>query len=226
MDKAVFYLRTSSSTNVGDDKDSESRQKSVIESYANQHKYELVEGAYDAGRSGADPIYDRSGFQALLDFSSNNQIDTVLVETSSRYARDKDVAVRGFYLLQDHGIKSLIDCEANLDLLQLWFSGKSFDALLPFLKMIISAEEKQELVRRMKSGRDKSKSIHGKCEGRKSLTQLYGKKIREIAKDARRRGRTYQQIADLLNTRGYTRGNGAPLSKDQAWRLINSKTLL
>ena len=92
--------------------------------------------------------------------------------------------------------------------------------------MIISAEEKQELVRRMKSGRDKSKSIHGKCEGRKSLTQLYGKKIREIAKDARRRGRTYQQIADLLNARGYTRGNGAPLSKDQAWRLINSKTLL
>ena len=146
MNKAVFYLRTSSSTNVGDDKDSESRQKTVIESYANQHKYELVEGAYDAGRSGADPIYDRSGFQALLDFSSNNQIDTVLVETSSRYARDKDVAVRGFYLLQDHGIKSLIDCEANLDLLQLWFSGKSFDALLPFLKMIISAEEKQELV--------------------------------------------------------------------------------
>ena len=44
MNKAVFYLRTSSSTNVGDDKDSESRQKSVIESYANQHKYELVEG--------------------------------------------------------------------------------------------------------------------------------------------------------------------------------------
>ena len=225
MDKAVYYLRTSSSTNVGDDKDSESRQRAMIDSYAAQNEIELVEGAYDAGRSGADPIHDRTGFQALIGYCSQNEIKTVMVETSSRYARDKDVAVRGFYLLQDHGIESLIDCEAGIDLLQLWFSGKSFDALLPFLKMLLSAEEKRELVRRMKSGRDKSKSIHGKCEGRKSLTQRHGKKIREIAMDARRRGRSYQQIADLLNIRGYTRGNGAPLSKDQAWRLINSKTL-
>ena len=223
--KAVSYLRTSSMTNVNGDKDSRHRQDAVIDAYADRNGYTIVQSAFDPGRSGADPINDRDGFSALLDFCKDNLISTILIETSSRYARDKDVAVRGFYLMEDYGIDTLIDCNEDLDLLGLWFSGKPYEALYPFLKMIISAEEKKEIVRRLKSARDRVKAQTGKCSGRKSLVQIYGKDIRVLALRSRRRGGSYRDTARLLAKRGFTRANGLPLSPSQVWDLINKPTL-
>ena len=225
MIRCVSYLRTSSLTNVGSDKDSQSRQESVISAYAEQHGYKIVESAYDEGRSGADPLTDREGFEALLEFCKEHSITTILFETSSRYARDKDVAVKGFYMVEDFGIDSLIDCEAGLDLLGMWNSGKAYEAILPFLKLIIAEDEKREVVRRLKSGRDKKKAEIGKCGGRRSLIEKFGKEIRVTAVRARRRGRTFEQISRWLAQHGVTTENGSPLSRGQIWHLINTKTL-
>ena len=225
MIRALSYLRTSSLTNAGSDKDSQSRQEDVIEAYAKSHGYEIVETGYDEGRSGADPITDRDGFKDVLEYCQEHSITTLLVESSSRYARCKDVAVKGFYLLESYGINSLIDCTAKIDLLQLWFSDKPFEALLPFLKMIISAEEKKEVVRRLKSGRDKKKALTGKCSGRMSLTQKHGQELKVTAVRARKRGRTYQEIADLFTRRGLLTANGNPHTRGTIWNLVNLKTL-
>ena len=140
MIRCVSYLRTSSLANVGSDKDSQSRQEAVISAYAEQYGYKIVESAYDEGRSGADPLIDREGFDALLQFCKEHSVTTILFETSSRYARDKDVAVKGFYMVEDFGIDSLIDCEASLDLLGMWNSGKAYEAILPFLKLLIAED--------------------------------------------------------------------------------------
>jgi len=225
MIRCVSYLRTSSLTNSGSDKDSQSRQEGVISAYADQHGYTIVESAYDEGRSGADPLTDREGFEALLEFCREHSITTILFETSSRYARDKDVAVKGFYMVEDFGIDSLIDCEAGLDLLGMWNSGKAYEAILPFLKLIIAEDEKREVVRRLKSGRDKKKAEIGKCGGRRSLIEKFGKEIRVTAVRARRRGRTFEQISRWLAQHGVTTENGSPLSRGQIWHLVNTKTL-
>ena len=225
MIRALSYLRTSSLTNAGSDKDSQSRQEDAIEAYAKSHGYEIVETGYDEGRSGADPITDRDGFKDVLEYCQEHSITTLLVESSSRYARCKDVAVKGFYLLESYGINSLIDCTAKIDLLGLWFSEKPFEALLPFLKMIISAEEKKEVVRRLKSGRDKKKALTGKCSGRMSLTQNHGQEVKDTAFRARKRGRTYQEIADLFTRRGILTANGNPHTRGTVWNLVNLKTL-
>ena len=225
MIRCVSYLRTSSLTNSGSDKDSQSRQEGVISAYAEQHGYTIVESAYDEGRSGADPLTDREGFEALLEFCKEHSITTILFETSSRYARDKDVAVKGFYMVEDFGIDSLIDCEAGLDLLGMWNSGKAYEAILPFLKLIIAEDEKREVVRRLKSGRDKKKAEIGKCGGRRSLIEKFGKEIRVTAVRARRRGRTFEQISRWLAQHGVTTENGSPLSRGQIWHLVNTKTL-
>ena len=42
MIRALSYLRTSSLTNTGSDKDSQSRQEDAIEAYAKSHGYEIV----------------------------------------------------------------------------------------------------------------------------------------------------------------------------------------
>ena len=226
MIRCVSYLRTSSLTNSGSDKDSQSRQERVINTYAEQNGYTIAESAYDEGRSGADPLVDREGFDQLLQFCREHSITTILVESSNRYARDKDVAVKGFYMMEDYGINSLIDCEAGLDLLGMWNSGKAYEAILPFLKMIIAEDEKREVVRRLKSGRDRKKAEIGKCGGRKSLIEKWGNDIRVSAVRARRRGQTFDNISQwLANKYGVVTESGSPLSRGQVWHLVNTKTL-
>jgi DNA invertase Pin-like site-specific DNA recombinase len=42
LEKAVGYVRTSSATNVGQDKDSEKRQRAAIEAFAKRGGFELI----------------------------------------------------------------------------------------------------------------------------------------------------------------------------------------
>jgi DNA invertase Pin-like site-specific DNA recombinase len=64
---AVAYFRTSSVSNVGEDKDSLKRQRAAVEAFSARHGYEILGDFYDAAVSGADAIEDRPGFAALLD---------------------------------------------------------------------------------------------------------------------------------------------------------------
>ena len=61
---AIAYLRTSSATNVGADKDSDKGQRQAIEAYAKHAGHELVAEFYDKAVSGADPIETRPGTPA------------------------------------------------------------------------------------------------------------------------------------------------------------------
>jgi DNA invertase Pin-like site-specific DNA recombinase len=63
---AIGYLQTSSSANVGEGKDSETRQHKAIEAYAKRADMVVVEWFYDAAVSSADPIETRPGFAAIL----------------------------------------------------------------------------------------------------------------------------------------------------------------
>ena len=84
--KAVAYYRTSSAANVGGD--SEKRQRAAVEAYAKAAGYEIVETFYDAAVSGADPVHERPGFAAMRARIEGNGVRAVLVETTSRFARD------------------------------------------------------------------------------------------------------------------------------------------
>jgi DNA invertase Pin-like site-specific DNA recombinase len=62
--EAIGYMRTSSATNVGADKDSDKRQRAAIEGYAKSAGYDIVDWFYDAAVRGADVVTERSGFAA------------------------------------------------------------------------------------------------------------------------------------------------------------------
>lgn len=63
---AIGYMRTSSASNVGDDKDSEPRQRRAIEGYAKRAGFDVVDWFYDPAVSGGDAIEARPGFSAML----------------------------------------------------------------------------------------------------------------------------------------------------------------
>src|SRR5688500_9107666 len=96
---AVAYYRTSSAANVGPDKDSLTRQREAVTTYAKAHGLMIVREFYDAAVCGADPIDQRPGFLAMLQYLHSNGARVILLETASRFARDLAVQLAGHDLL-------------------------------------------------------------------------------------------------------------------------------
>ena len=75
---AIGYLRTSSATNVGEDKDSDKRQRAAIVAGARRIGCEIIDWFYDAGVSGDLEVSARPGFTAMLDRIDSNGVRTVI----------------------------------------------------------------------------------------------------------------------------------------------------
>jgi DNA invertase Pin-like site-specific DNA recombinase len=76
--EAIGYMRTSSATNVGADKDSEARQRAAIEAFAKRAGYAVVDWFYDTDVKGSDPVTERDGFRAMLDRIAGNGVRTII----------------------------------------------------------------------------------------------------------------------------------------------------
>jgi DNA invertase Pin-like site-specific DNA recombinase len=102
--EAVGYMRTSSASNVGADKDSEQRQRTAIEAYAKHAGIVIVGWFYDPAVKGSDPVTSRPGFGAMLDRIAGNGVRTILVESPDRFARDLAVQLAGHDFLKNMGV--------------------------------------------------------------------------------------------------------------------------
>jgi DNA invertase Pin-like site-specific DNA recombinase len=100
----IAYLRTSSATNVGVDKDSDKRQRQPIEAFWRHSGDELVDEFYDTAVSGADPIETRPGFALMLERIEASGVRTIIVETANRFARDLMVQEVFHARLRERGI--------------------------------------------------------------------------------------------------------------------------
>ena len=103
--EVVAYLRTSSATNVGADKDSDKRQRDAIQAFVRSAGYVIVDEFYDATVKDADPVQERPGFAALLERIRGNGVRTIIVETANRFARDLIVQATGHRMLKAQGIE-------------------------------------------------------------------------------------------------------------------------
>src|SRR5689334_22305574 len=101
---ALGYLRTSSAANVGEDKDSDKRQRFAIERGAARAGYAIVDWFYDTAVSGEVEISDRPGFNAMLDRIDGNGVRVVFVESADRFARKMLTAELGIVLLVSRGV--------------------------------------------------------------------------------------------------------------------------
>jgi DNA invertase Pin-like site-specific DNA recombinase len=201
--KAVAYLRTSSATNVGADKDSEKRQRVAIAVFAKRAKYEITaeDWFYDPAVSGADPIETRPGFNRLLDRIEGNGVRVVIIEDASRFARD--------LMTQELGILSLI----KLGVRVITATGDELtdttDPMKKAMRQIAGAFaelEKARLVAKLRGARERKRAAQGKCEGRKSLAE----RSPELAAAARalNDGRSLRKIADALAEQGFVTPSG------------------
>jgi DNA invertase Pin-like site-specific DNA recombinase len=162
--QAIGYIRTSSATNVGDDKDSDRRQRIAIEQFAKRAGYDIVEWFADAAVSGADPIDARPGFSAALTRIAGAK--TIIVETANRLARDLMVQEVGFAMLRDLGIALVAaDCPTS------FLDDGPTSKLIRQILGAVSEFDKAMTVAKLKGARDRVRRQRGKCEGRKSYAE-------------------------------------------------------
>ena len=202
--QALAYLRTSSTTNAGPDKDSDKRQRAAIAAFAKAHGYELVGEFYDAAVSGADPINERPGFKAMLDRIASNGVRTIIVESPDRFARDLTVQLTGHDFLKSLGV-ALIPATAPD-----FFTEDTPTAVL--VRQVLGAIaqfEKTSLVAKLKAARDRKKAAIGKCGGRKSYAEAKPETV-ALAKQLRASGMTFRQIPEELAARGHLTSQGRP----------------
>jgi DNA invertase Pin-like site-specific DNA recombinase len=210
--KAVAYLRTSSATNVGTDKDSDKRQRTTITAFAKQAGYELVGEFNDAAVSGADHLDARPGFAELLAYIASNGARTVIVETASRFARDLMVQEVGFAKLKALGI-TLIAADSPHSFLDDTPTSKLIRQILG----AVSEFDKAMIVAKLKGARERKRMITGKkVEGRKSHAELRPELVALVRQLRRKRPkggqRSLREIATELAQRGHLNERGQPFS--------------
>jgi len=208
--KAVAYLRTSSATNTGADKDSEKRQRLAIAAYAKNAKFEIAadDWFYDPAVSGADPIETRPGFNRLLDRIEGNGVRVVIIEDASRFARD--------LMTQELGILSLI----KLGVRVITATGDDLtdtsDPMKKAMRQIAGAFaelEKARLVAKLRGARERKKAETGKCGGRQKYSERAEdwNGLREAVLKLND-GRSLAKISEGLAAQGFVTAKGNPFS--------------
>jgi DNA invertase Pin-like site-specific DNA recombinase len=208
--QAVGYVRTSSATNVGTDKDSEKRQRLTIERFAKAAGYQVVDWFNDPAVSGADPIETRPGFSALLDRVENNGVRVVLTEDASRFARDLVAQELGVLMLIKRGMKVVTASGDDLT-----------DATDPSRIMMrqiagsFAEYEKRRLVRKLREARERT----GRLGGRKSYAESRPDTV-VLAKELHASGLSYRKISIELAARGHVTGSGRPHATSAVQRML------
>ena len=217
---AIAYLRTSSATNVGPDKDSDKRQRQAIDVYAKHAGFTIIEEFYDAAVSGADPIDTRPGFRELLERIVTNGVRTVIVEDASRFARALMVQEAGIATLAGLGVQVLTSRGDDLT-----DSDDEMRVAMRQIAGVFSQLEKTRLVKKLKAARDR-KRVHGKVEGRKSHAEkhpdavLMAKRLYRANPISGER-RSLRDISADLAEAGFVNEWGSPYHPQSIQRMID-----
>ena len=228
--RSVVYLRTSSETNIGQEKDSEGRQRKICTTFALQNKFEVVKEFADVC-SGKVTVLDRHGFKQLYQYCEEQSIRNVIFENVTRFARDVVEMEVAFRFLKERGF-SLHSASRDI--------GFEEDAETEFMRQMFGAfaeYERKKIALRLQSGRiskgmiNKQKGIlvlngkKGKVEGRKSYRELDTDLV-DLARKLRRKNwktgkrRSLQEITDLLYEQGYSNSKGSPYGTGEISRML------
>lgn len=166
--KCVVYLRTSSAANVGEDKDSEPRQRAKCNAYAGRRGLEVIQEFRDPAVSGTDPIITRAGFSSLVAFCIENGVKTILVEQGDRFARDLMVQEIGIKWLEEVDIQVIcVDNETQFT--NPGCTGALVRHMLGAVSEFVAAQARERLLH----GRNKALSkVASDPRGRRSYANM------------------------------------------------------
>lgn len=212
---ACAYYRTSSATNVGEDKDSLKRQQDAVRAVAKVRGLSIVHEYYDAAVSGGDPVDTRAGFAEMLAYMLSNGARTIVVENASRFARDLIVQETGYQMLKARGIE-LIAADSPDSFL----SDTPTAVLIRQILGAVAQFDRASLVTKLRGARERIRREQGRCEGRKPEIPQH---VQQAAIRAHAEGRSLRAVSAYLAGAGMVTAKGNPYSASQISQLLKRK---
>ena len=176
--KCVSYYRTSSLSNVGEEKDSLKRQKSVVHRYCDNNGYEIESEFYETLR-GDGEILSRPKFMEMMEFCDSNDVKTIVFENTTRFSRDLICSETGYVYLKGLGF-TLISSESP----ESFVDDTPTSVLIRRVLSCLSDFEKNSIVEKLRGSRLRKRSVmkekgvitrqgRGRVEGRKTLIETH-----------------------------------------------------
>jgi|SRR5712664_266347 len=226
--KVFSYTRVSGRGQV--EGDGKQRQLDSISRMCREHNLEHCGDWFEAGISGTVEGIDRPRFSEMLDdieFRKKHKpdsIDAIVVERMDRLARDLMVSEVLLKECRTRGIKVFAADSGVLEDV----ASDSIDPTRKLVRQILAALaewEKSALVKKLAVARARVKAKTGRCEGRLPYGCRVGEQaVVEIIKSQRAGGRSYQHIADFLNSAALKTPAGKQFGKKLVFSIYNRAT--
>ncbi len=207
--KVYAYLRVSGKGQiVGNGFD---RQLETIQACCDNAGYE-IDLVFKEQISGTKDETDRPEFKTMVSAIMRDGVDTIIVESLDRLAREYRIQEQLLIYLASKGI-NLISANTGENVTRAITADPMKKAMVQ-MQGIFAELDKSLTVKKLRKAREKIREETGKCEGRKSYkeTDEGAKILREIRRLRRKRkgrvGRTFNDIAEALNEQGYRAANG------------------
>jgi DNA invertase Pin-like site-specific DNA recombinase len=204
MIKAYAYLRVSGKGQVGGH--GFKRQIDTIKAYCRGNGYH-IEQIFQEQVSGTKDESDRPEFKSMVAKIMRNGVDTIIVESLDRLARQYRIQEQLLIYLASKGI-TLIATNTGENV-TLAISQDPMKKALIQIQGIFAELDKSLLVKKLRKSRDRVRKEKGRCEGPRPYGQgparEHEEKILKRIQYARRRVKghpkppSYQSIADKLN---------------------------
>jgi DNA invertase Pin-like site-specific DNA recombinase len=189
--------------------------------FAKRAGFSIVGEYYDAAVSGADAIEDRPGFTGLLDRIESNGVRTVIVEDTSRFAREMRAHVLGIALLRERGVRLL----SAVDGQNLTEDTDEMTEGMVTIMAVFAQIEKKRLVKKLAAARKRKRERDGKCEGRKSHREARPEVVALARKLRRKRPKGSQMslrgVSKELAAAGYLNERGRPYAAKSVASMLN-----
>jgi len=172
---------------------------------------------------------ERKALRKLVKDCRAGKIEAIIVSSMDRLSRNLRFTENLLFELQGLNIKVLIADMPHYD-----YKNRK-DVLIRQIKSAIAEENRKEIIERLKKGREE-RIRKGRLAGG-TLPYGYKRIGKEIKKDPgevkiilsvfelRNQGKTGQEIADYLNSKGFIRRNGHPWTQRQVWAILNRDDL-
>lgn len=232
MKKAVAYLRVSGRNQVnGYGLD---RQEEIANKFALNNAYELKAVYKEEGISGTTEEHERPAFQKMIIGVLKDNIDTVIIESMDRLARELRIQENLCVYLASKGIQ-LISANTGENITKAIEDDPMKKALIQ-IQGVFAELDKNQIVRKLRNGREKARENNyrsrislslngnGKCEGRKSYKETNPELIKLAQKLYRKpknkKRRSLAKISFELHKLGFGTSQGKSFSASQIRRLL------
>lgn len=172
MKYAFAYLRVST------EEQTVQNQKMVLEKWAQEHQYQILDFFEDSAVSGKIPATQRHGFNEMLSLVKTAQVDAVLVYELSRVGRTFWDTLDAIKAIEQY--TPLISCSPRESFLQT--TEPSIRKLMIGILTWVAEREREMLVQRTKDGMERARAA-GKGIGRPQKTIDKGKLITLLAEN-------------------------------------------